>query len=191
MSVDSTDFKKSKKEKRKFVEIDTEDETPTTPQKPVKYLNIINSRSGKFIEEPVTPEKKDKLGFKVTPMTPVNKAFRVEKLDLNGTNDPKVNKSKKRKIVQVEEPAIVLPKPNWTVEQDNVQPRKRARNIMTGNTEMIVKPLNEKKRIRSARDLIPAELQRFRESNLYRAGIPRQDSRSLLMDRMKRMLSRK
>lgn len=190
MSVDSGDFKKSKKEKRKFVENEVEAE-PSTPPRPVKYLNIIESRSGKFIEEPITPEKKDRLGFKVTPMTPINKAFRVEKLDTNGTNEP-VNKSKKRKIVQIEEPAIVLPKPHWIVEQDNNgQPKKRARNIMTGTTEMIIKPLNGKKRIKSARDLIPAELQRFRENNLYRAGIPRQDSRSLLMDRMKRILSRK
>lgn len=192
MSVDSGNFKikNSKKQKRQFVEIETASAPSTPPRKPVKYLNIIESRSGKFIEEPITPEKKDRLGFKVTPMTPVNKGFRVEKLDSNATNE-QVNKSKKRKIDHVEEPAIVLPKPHWTVEQDNVQPKKRARNILTGTTEMIIKPLNEKKRIKRARDIIPAELQRFREQNLYRAGIPRQDSRSLLMDRLKRLASQK
>lgn len=190
MSVDSGDFKKSMKQKRKFVEIESEAEPSTPPRNFVKYLNIIETRSGKFIEEPITPEKKDRLGFKVAPMTPVNKAFRVEKLATNGTNE-QVNKNKKRKIVQVDEPAIVLPKPHWIVEQESVQPQKRARNTMAGNTEMIVKPLNEKRRIKSARNLIPVELQRFRESNLYRAGIQRQDSRSLLMDRVKRLASQK
>lgn len=190
MSVDSGNLKNSKKEKRKFVEEEVEAE-PSTPPRPTKYLNIIQTRSGNFIEEPMTPEKTDRLGFKVTPMTPINKAFRIEKFNTNGTNE-QINKSKKRKIVQIEEPAIVLPKPHWTVEQDNNgQPKKRARNILMGSTEVIIKPLNGKKRIKSARDLIPAELQRFRENNLYRAGIPRQDSRSLLMDRMKRILSQK
>lgn len=190
MSVDSGDLKNSMKQKVEFVEIETEAEPSTPPRKPVKYLNIIESRSGKFIEEPITPEQKDRFGFKVTPITPINKAFSIEKLNTNGTNE-QVNKCKKRKIVYVEEPAIVLPKPHWNVEQDNVQPKKRARNITTGATEMIIRPLNEKKRTKSARDLIPVELQRFRERNLYRAGIPRQDSRSLLMDRMKRLASQK
>lgn len=49
------------KGKRKFVELDLEE--PRERQKP-KYLKIINSASGQFIEEPMTPEKKNKFGFR-------------------------------------------------------------------------------------------------------------------------------
>lgn len=44
------------KPKRKFIEMDIDEEVQERA-KPKKVLRIINSASGKFIEEPMTPEK--------------------------------------------------------------------------------------------------------------------------------------
>lgn len=49
--------------KRKFHEIDI-DEEPRERLKPKKLLKVVNSASGKFIEEPMTPEKSGKYGFR-------------------------------------------------------------------------------------------------------------------------------
>lgn len=59
----STSNANKNKLKRKFIEIDA-DEEPYERPKSKKVLGIINSASGQFLVEPMTPEKKNKFGFK-------------------------------------------------------------------------------------------------------------------------------
>lgn len=50
--------------KRKFDEIDIDDDDPLMrPETDKKLLKIIQTASGAFVEEPVTPEKKNKHAF--------------------------------------------------------------------------------------------------------------------------------
>lgn len=53
---------KKNKSKRRFEEIDESDDQCERP-KAKKLLKIINTASGQFIEEPMTPEKQNRHGF--------------------------------------------------------------------------------------------------------------------------------
>lgn len=101
--------------------------------------------------------------FAVTPKTPRNPNFHVE-----------VRRKNKRKSIYIdeEEAANWLSKPKWLVntKRNEEQPKKRARTMVVGSTEVIiVKP--EKKK-----PSISAELREFRYKQMHRAGLPREDS---------------
>lgn len=186
VEADTSDSKKAKKQKRKFNEID---QVAGPSRKPKKYLNIISTTSGAFIEEPMTPEKKNKFGFKELPMTPINRAFQIEQMKKSEERQ-QVAKIKKRKIIHIEEPVITLPQPKWSInaqEPSTSHAAKRSRTIHMGPTEVIIRPLPNNKRKKTARELIPKELVEFRKTNLYRNGIPRQDARELLLEKQKRL----
>lgn len=50
------------KSKRKFEEIDTDNEQNEKPK--VKLLKAVTTASGLFVEEPLTPEKPNRHGFR-------------------------------------------------------------------------------------------------------------------------------
>ncbi|XP_031634025.1 protein slender lobes [Contarinia nasturtii] len=173
--------------KRKFVEIDTDVEPRERP-KAKKLLNVIQSSSGAFIEEPMTPEKKNKFGFREAPKTPINSSFKIEKriqLAYPGA-------SKKRKSIYLDEDSddveMFLPRPRWQINTQfqHEQPKKRARKLDLGSTEIILQPVAPKKKTKR-NVLIPIELAQYRQNKLYRADIPRQDARNLLRERRKRV----
>lgn len=72
-----------------------------------------------------------------------------------------------------------LPKPKWKIDTQfaEVQPRKRARKLDVGSTEMFVKPLESKKK---SRPTIPEDVSKFRHRQMYRPDVPREDRRAQL-----------
>lgn len=196
--------KKSTKSKRKFEEIDA-DEEPYERPKAKKLLKIVSTASGGFIEEPMTPEKANKHGFQgnlihfilgkwenryvlndyhdvfaVTPLTPVNPSFQVQKRATN-----------KRKSIYMDEDeaeaaGLLLPKPRWQINTqfERQQPRKRARKLELGSSEVIIQPIvSNNKKVKFS---ISTELRQFRHQQMYREGIPRQDARALLREKAKK-----
>lgn len=111
----------------------------------------------------------------MTPLTPVNRSFRVQKL--------------KRKSMYIEEddPLVdeLLPKPRWQINTqfEEVHTSKRARKLEVGSTEFIVKPLESKKKTKPT---IPEDLRKFRHRQMFRAGIPREDLRAQLRQQYKK-----
>lgn len=104
----------------------------------------------------------------MTPLTPVNKDFRV----------------KKRKSIYIEkdDPMVdeFLPKPKWKINtqfETEDQPRKRARKLDVGSTEMIIKPLESKKKTKPT---IPEDVRKFRHRQMFRSDVPREDKRAQL-----------
>ncbi|XP_055300986.1 mucin-2 [Sitodiplosis mosellana] len=177
---------KKSKFKRKFIEIDIDEEVQVRP-KSKKLLRIINTASGQFIEEPMTPEKKNKFGFREAPRTPVNHDFKVQKR-VQFAQPGRSNKRKSMYLNEDEEVDLLLPRPKWKINMqfDAEQPKKRPRKLDLGSTEVILKPLEPKKKKKQTY-LVPVELGRYRHNILNRAGIPRQDTRALLRERQKRM----
>lgn len=125
----------------------------------------------------------------VTPKTPVNSQFRVEKR----VHLIEPGRSNKRKSVYIsvdedeDVSQLLLPKPKWKINaqfEDFEQPPKRARKLELGATEVIIQPAQTKK-VKKDR-LIPAELAQYRQKMLFRAGIPRQSAHELLRLRQKR-----
>lgn len=51
----------TQKSKRKFVEVDANESMVEQPKS--RKLKVVSSASGAFLEEPMTPEKKNKFGF--------------------------------------------------------------------------------------------------------------------------------
>lgn len=164
-----------------------------------KRLRILTA-SGPFDESPMTPPRVQ-FGFIETPFPPTPRGFKVQ---LVSKNSPKTMKAKKRRrVVDFDEPSNVLPKPKWNVESlfddfEQTQNKKRHRGSSeihiynSGPTEFIVKPLEPtKRRKQPSSSLIPAELMEFRQKNLYRKGIPRQDARTLLRNREKIAMSKR
>lgn len=155
-----------------------------------KYFNILTS-NGFFTEEPITPPSpKLQNGFRVSPLTPQT-GFKVKSL----ISKPNLMfaKYKKRKVTEIAEPVTFLPKPKWmNNDEEETQQSKRKKpsdelEIYGENcsTRFIVKPIEKRKKQR-AEFLIPQELLEYRKQNLYRKGIPRQNSRNLLRQLEKR-----
>lgn len=201
---------KKARSKRKFEEIDISDDDRRVRPESKKLLKIIETASGAFVEEPMTPEKKNKHAFQgnyrflqtlnfiktvflinfqklstsytVTPLTPVNQSFRVQKQILK-------EKSNKRKSIYISEddPLIdeLLPKPKWKINTQFAehQPRKRARKLEVGSTEVVVKSLEPKKK---SKPTIPEDIRLFRHRQMYRSDIPREDKRALLRQQYKK-----
>lgn len=86
---------------------------------------------------------------------------------------------------EAEEAGLLLPKPRWQVNMqfEEMQPRKRARKMEVGSTEIIVEQVEPKKKGNAT---IAAELLQYRRNKMYRAGIPRQDARALLREKYKK-----
>lgn len=87
--------------------------------------------------------------------------------------------------MEEDEAKLLLPKPKWqiNVQFNDDQPKsKRARKLDIGSSEVVVMSLQPKKKASS----IPPELRQFRNKHIYRAGLQRQDARSLLRDKIKR-----
>lgn len=78
---------------------------------------------------------------------------------------------------------MFLPKPRWQINTqfETEQPRKRARKLEMGATEVILQPLHPKKR--NLAKMLPADLVEYRRSKMYRGDIPRQDARALLREK--------
>lgn len=177
-----------------------------------KLLKIICSASGMFVEEPVTPEKENKYGFKgneckmcnpwtsiilmrfiivffftETPLTPVNRNFNVERRG-GILGRARTNKRKSIYIDEHEAEELLLRKARWQISTqfDSQRPSKRARKMETGTAEVLLHNAQPKKRKQRAVDLIPIELANFRRNNMYRDGIRRQDARALLNEKYKR-----
>lgn len=123
--------------------------------------------------------------FAELPRTPVNHDFKVQKRVQYVL--PRSNKRKSVYLNEDDEVDLLLPQPKWKINTqfEEEQPKKRARKLDLGSTEVILKPLPPKKK--KPVYLVPVELARYRHNLLYRAGIPRQESRALLRERQKRM----
>lgn len=98
---------------------------------------------------------------------------------------------RKRKSVYLNEDEdldLLLPQPKWKINTqfEETQPKKRARKLDLGSTEVIIAPAEPSKKKKQTY-LIPVELARYRHNILNRAGIPRQNSQQLLRERQKRM----
>lgn len=111
----------------------------------------------------------------MTPLTPVNHDFRVHR-----------NKVNKRKSIYIQEDdpivAELLPKPKWKINTqfdrtEDDQPRKRARKLDVGASEVILKPLESKKKSQAN---IPEDIRKFRQRQMYRSDLPREDKRAQL-----------
>lgn len=87
---------------------------------------------------------------------------------------------------EAEAAGLLLPKPKWQIDTqfEREQPRKRARKLELGSSEVILQPLEPKNK--HVKFSIPAELRQFRQQRMYRAGIPRQDARALLREKYKK-----
>lgn len=83
--------------------------------------------------------------------------------------------------IEADDPMVdeLLPKPKWKIDTQfgAVQPRKRARKLDVGSTEMILKPLESKKK---SRPTIPDDVRKFRHRQMYRSDLPREDKRAQL-----------
>lgn len=114
--------------------------------------------------------------FTVTPLTPVNRNFRVQI-----TKDP--SKSNKRQSIYIakDDPMLdeLLPKPKWKINTqfEEAQPRKRARKLEIGSTDVVFESLDSKNKSKPA---IPEGVRQFRHRHAHRSGIPREDKRALL-----------
>lgn len=122
------------------------------------------------------------------PRTPTNHAFKVEKR----VKIPVPYQPCKRKSIYLNEDEdvdLLLPQPKWKINTqfEETQPKKRARKLDLGSTEVIIAPAMPTKKKKQTYYPIPAELARYRENILHRAGIPRQNARALLRERQKRM----
>lgn len=122
----------------------------------------------------------------VTPLTPINPNFRVEK---RASVMDRINPNKRKSIYlneeEAEEAGLLLPKPRWQINTqfEDEQPRKRARKLDVGSTEVVFRPAEPKTKGKAN---IAAELRQFRSNKMYRKGIPRQDARALLREKFKR-----
>lgn len=104
------------------------------------------------------------------------------------------NRTNKRKSVylNVDEDDVrdmFLPRPKWQINtqfDDYHQPTKRSRKLELGATQVMLQPAEPQRRKRAIQS-IPLELRRYRHNILHRAGIPRQDSYTLLRERQKRL----
>lgn len=117
----------------------------------------------------------------MTPLTPVNHDFRVHR-----------NKVNKRKSIYIQEDdplaAELLPQPRWKINTqfdgfEDDQPRKRPRKLDVGATEMILKPLESKKK---SQPTIPHDVRKFRHRQMYRSDVPREDKRAQLRQQYKK-----
>lgn len=151
-----------------------------------KLLKIFTS-SGTFKEEPITPPKVQ-FGFVESDLTPKRRSWKVETVaqPVHETKKP----AKKRCFEETEDIPFKL-KPKWVQQQqrernEDYQREKRPKTSsrLVGNTQVIVNAA--KKRRAKAASLIPLELVKFREKNLYRKGIPRQTGREMLKQEEKR-----
>lgn len=162
------------------------------PSRPKKMFNFINTKSGTFVEEPMTPEKPNKFGFKESPMTPINRAFKIEQIKTAQPEAQVHGRTFKRRRIEIAEPAMTLPKPKWSTDDKNgaqVAKRKRLSDVdgtEVGATEVVVKPLKMKRK-KQASELIPKELYQFRQNQTGRVGgVQRKDARTLLAEKRKR-----
>lgn len=157
-------------------------------------LLAVKTTSGLFIEEEMTPEKRNRFGFQEAPLTPVNKTFKIEKIYKMPITQINGGKAKKRRSLHLEEQPLLLPKPKWYIdndsEVDNKQKSKR-KKLNFGSTDVIVQSLNSTRRKKTAIGLLPVELVEYRKQNLYRKGVPRQDATSLLREKQRRLAGRK
>lgn len=124
-----------------------------------------------------------------TPLTPVNPHFRVLRA-IPVFEKARGNKRKSIYLDEDEATALLLPKPRWQINTqfDVEPPKKRARKLEMGSTEVILQPLVSKK---NPRKRIPLELVEFRRNKMNRPDIPRQDARALIREKQKRMFLRK
>lgn len=152
--------KKAKKEK-----------TGKVAEKSAKHLKII-TKSGEFQVSDLTPPRIDRFGFKESPMTPIQRSFRVQELGNKGC-------AKKRRL-DFDEPKNVLPMPRWSEAVARLKAKRR--KVLTGdeNADQI-RILNLKRRAA----VIPNEIKNFRKNNIYRSGILRQESNALLQQKQK------
>lgn len=102
-------------------------------------------------------------------------------------------KGNKRKSIYLDEDeasALLLPQPRWQVNTqfEEERPKKRARKLEMGSTEVILQPLVSKK---NPRKMIPVELLEFRRNKINRSNLPRQDARALIREKQLRSLLRK
>lgn len=99
----------------------------------------------------------------------------------------------KRKSIYIQEDhplaAELLPQPKWKINtqfdgSEDGQPRKRARKLDVGATEMIIKPLESKKK--KSQHAIPEDVRKFRHRQMFRSDLPREDKRALLRQQYKK-----
>lgn len=117
----------------------------------------------------------------VTPLTPVNNDFRVHR-----------NKVNKRKSIYIQEDdplaAELLPQPKWKINtqfdgSEDGRPRKRARKLDVGATEIVFQPLESKKKSQLT---IPEDIRKFRHRQMFRSDVPREDKRAQLRQQYKK-----
>lgn len=145
---------------------------------PRRILNVVRTASGLFVEEPLTPQKKNRFGFQETPMTPVRKDFRMHEMPVAGPSGQRV----KRLSIVMEEPALLLPKPKWMNSEAEAIAcgSAKRRKVCTESIDSILQPLNKPRPVKCAKALLPRECIEFRKNNLYRKGIARQDAIDLI-----------
>lgn len=123
--------------------------------------------------------------FTVTPLTPVNENFRVQ----SRISKDRYKSSKRKSLyVEADDPLVaeLLPKPRWQINTQfdaEVQPAKRARKFEVGSTEMILQPLTSKDK---SKPTVSEDIRKFRERQMYRSDIPREDRRALLRQQYKK-----
>lgn len=101
---------------------------------------------------------------------------------------PTGNKRKSIYLDEEEVSQMLLPKPRWLINTqfEKERPAKRARKLDMGSTEVIIQPLQPKKK-----KYIPRELLEFRSNRMYRQEIPRQDAHALLREKRLRKTNHK
>lgn len=162
--TDAKPSKKKTKAKVTFVESEMEPE-------PIRVRRPVKTASGVFMEEPVTPKKKNRFGFLETPLTPIRKDFSIL---------PNGQQVKRKSITVINEPSLTLPKPKWLDSEMVSCGSAKRRKVCTESIQSILKPSNKPRPIKSAKSLVPKELFEFRMQNLYRKGIPRRDAADLI-----------
>lgn len=141
---------------------------------PSNRLKII-TRSGEFNISDLTPQQPNRFGFRESPMTPLPRTFKVQDLNENK------QKVKKRRI-DFDEPRNVLRKPMWAIQTSDAPKTKRPKVQLTVNetTDVCIVKLKSNRH-----NIIPNEILNFRKNNIYRNGIQRQKSSTLLAQKHK------